>query len=61
MKPYGVNPRFDQDCCPGHSMFPKDSYSSNRSKRAQSRDTKIAHRSERRKIRNEDRSVSTLM
>lgn len=48
MKPYGVNPRYDQDCCPGHSTFPKDTYKNRRSKKAQTRDTKIAHRRERR-------------
>lgn len=44
MKAYGVNPRYDQDCCPGHSRFSKETYNNNRSKRAQTRDTKIAHR-----------------
>ena len=52
MKPYGVNPKHDQDCCPGHSRFPKDSYNNRRSKKAQTRDTKIAHRKERRKTKN---------
>lgn len=49
MRPYGVNPRWDQDCCPGHSRFPCETYANNRSKRAQTRDTKIAHRRERRR------------
>lgn len=48
MKPYGVDQRRDQDCCPGHSRYPKDTYKNRRSKKAQTRDTKIAHRAERR-------------
>lgn len=51
MKPYGVNPRHDQDCCPGHSRYARETYSNRRSKTAQTRDTKIAHRIERRKVR----------
>ena len=51
MKPYGVNRRWDEPCCPGHSKYPKDSYNNNRSKRAQTRDTKIAHRRERRIVK----------
>ncbi len=51
MKPYGVDPKQDQDCCPGHSTFPKDTYRNRRSKKAQTRDTKVAHRRERRKAR----------
>lgn len=51
MKPYGVNPKYHQDCCPGHSTYPKDTYNNRRSKRAQTRDTKIAHRVERRNIK----------
>jgi hypothetical protein len=49
MRPYGVNPRYDQDCCPGHSRFSRATYGSRRSQRAQTRDTKIAHRRERRR------------
>lgn len=49
MKPYGVNPRHDQSCCPGHDTYPRDTYRSPRSKRAQARDTKLAHRAERRR------------
>lgn len=43
MRAYGVC-RKDRGCCPGHDKFPWDTYESNRSKRAHSRDTKIAHR-----------------
>lgn len=42
MRPYGVR-RKDQGCCPGHDRFSGDSYNNNRSKRAQTRDTKVAH------------------
>lgn len=42
MKPYGVR-RGDQGCCPGHDKFPGDSYSNRRSKKAQTRDTQVAH------------------
>ena len=51
MKPYGVDPKHDQDCCPGHSRYPWDTYNNNRSKRAQTRDTKKAHRRARRTAR----------
>jgi hypothetical protein len=42
MRAYGVNRR-DQGCCPGHDTFPVQTYRNPRSKRAQARDTKIAH------------------
>jgi hypothetical protein len=48
MKAYGVNPRYDQDCCPGHSTFSRESYNSTTSKHAQTKYTKIAHRRARR-------------
>lgn len=48
MKAYGVNPKYDQGCCPGHDLYSRDSYKNNRSKRAQTKYTKIAHRAERR-------------
>lgn len=51
MKPYGVNPKYDQDCCPGHSLFSKETYNNRRSKKAQTRDSKLAHRKERRTAR----------
>jgi hypothetical protein len=51
MKPYGVNPRWHQNCCPGHDVFPRETYRNNRSKRAQTRDTAIAHRAERRRVK----------
>jgi hypothetical protein len=50
MKPYGVTRR-DQGCCPGHDKFPADTYSNRRSKKAQTRDTKVAHRMERRRVK----------
>jgi hypothetical protein len=42
MRAYGVTIR-DQGCCPGHDTFPSQTYNNRRSKRAQSRDTKVAH------------------
>ena len=48
MKPYGVK-RGDRGCCPGHDLFPRETYSSRRSKKAHTRDTKLAHRLERHK------------
>lgn len=50
MKPYGVSKK-DRGCCPGHDRYPRETYSNKRSKRAKRRDTKIAHRVERHKIR----------
>jgi hypothetical protein len=59
MRPYGVNPRFDQDCCPGHSRYSRGTYNSRRSKKAQTRDTKTAHRVERHVVRNALRVLTT--
>jgi len=42
MRAYGV-PQRDQGCCPGHDTFPSQTYKNRRSKRAQSRDTTLAH------------------
>jgi hypothetical protein len=42
MKAYGVKRR-DRGCCPGHDKFPRETYANNDSKRAQARDTKLAH------------------
>lgn len=50
MRAYGVH-RNDCGCCPGHDKFPRATYNSRRSKRAQTRDTKIAHRAERRRTK----------
>jgi hypothetical protein len=36
--------RYVSVCCPGHDTFPNDTYDSNRSKRARSRDIKLEHR-----------------
>jgi hypothetical protein len=58
MKAYGVNPRFDRGCCPGHDTFPRDSYKNSRSKRAHRRDTKIAHRRARRVAKKETASAA---
>lgn len=52
MKPYGVD-RKDAGCCPGHDKFPAETYSTSRSKHAQTRDTKIAHQRARARIRQE--------
>lgn len=48
MKAYGRH-RKDHGCCPGHDKYPSESYCNNRSKRAHSRDTKVMHRAERRR------------
>lgn len=48
MAPFGVNPMYDQDCCPGHSRFSRDTYSSTRSKTAHTKYSKVAHRRARR-------------
>jgi hypothetical protein len=52
MRAYGVH-RDDQGCCPGHDTFPRETYNNRRSKHAQTRDTKVAHRRARRTTRNE--------
>lgn len=46
MKAYGVK-RKDDNCCPGHNKFSRDTYRNRRSKKAQTRDTKYAHSRER--------------
>ena len=51
MKPYGVSRKNGEFCCPGHDKFPRSTYSSRRSKKAQTRDTKLAHRMERHKVK----------
>jgi hypothetical protein len=43
-------------CCPGHDTFSKECYANNRSKRAQTRDTKLGHRIVRRVAKNELRN-----
>lgn len=49
MKAYGIDIRYDQGCCPDYDRYSKHAYSNNCSKRAQTRDTKKAHRAERRR------------
>ncbi len=46
MKAYGVR-RKDFGCCPGHDKFPKETYKNRKSIRAQTRDTRIAHKAAR--------------
>ena len=43
MKAYGVTHQ-DSGCCPGHDKFPAETYRSRRSKKAHTRDTRLAHR-----------------
>lgn len=50
MKPYGVRNK-DRGCCPGHDKFPSDSFRNRKSKKAQARDTQIAHRIARARIK----------
>jgi hypothetical protein len=38
------SPRKLDECCPGHDRWPNDTYRSNRSKRARSRDIGREHR-----------------
>lgn len=52
MKAYGVRKK-DIGCCPGHDKFSDQKYNSNRSIRAHSRDTKLAHRRGRKFLKNE--------
>jgi hypothetical protein len=58
MRAYGVD-RADRGCCPGHDKFPPDSYNSNRSKRAHSRASRVAHKRARARSKNEVRDTST--
>ncbi|MBF0097167.1 MAG: hypothetical protein HQM04_10650 [Magnetococcales bacterium] len=51
MKAYGVK-RKDCGCCPGHDKFSRDTYNSRRSKKAQTKATKIAHGIARARIKN---------
>ena len=50
MRAYGVY-RGDFGCCPGHDKFPRETYRNRRSKAAQTRDTAVAHRAERRRTK----------
>jgi len=43
MKAYGRK-RQHCGCCPGHDDFPSETYNNRRSKKAQTRDTKVLHR-----------------
>lgn len=43
MKAYG-RLKHHTGCCPGHDVFPSDSYNNRRSKKARSRDKKVLHR-----------------
>jgi hypothetical protein len=53
VKPYGVT-KHDRGCCPGHDRFPKETYRNRRSKKAQTRDTQIAHQVARARAKRED-------
>lgn len=43
MKAFGIR-RKDWGCCPGHDKFAADTYNTNASQKAHTRDTKKAHR-----------------
>ncbi|MGX9944918.1 hypothetical protein ACTG4Q_20870 [Bradyrhizobium denitrificans] len=51
-RPYGRGRR-DYGCCPGHDLYPSETYNSRRSKRARARDNAKMHRAHRRKIKQE--------
>jgi hypothetical protein len=56
MKALGIR-RKDWGCCPGHDKFSAETYNTNTSQKAHSRDTKFAHRrarlEEKRNLNNE--------
>ena len=52
MKAYGIRKK-DWGCCPGHDKFSDQTYNTNLSQKAHSRDTKYAHRRERLLAKNE--------
>jgi hypothetical protein len=58
MRAYGVEKK-DAWCCPGHDKFPSQTYANNRSKRAQTRDTKIAHQVARSRAKRETQEEVT--
>lgn len=60
MQAYGVK-RKDSWCCPGHDKFPSETYRNRRSKKAHTRDTKLAHQIARARERMElMKEVATL-
>jgi hypothetical protein len=48
MKLYGIDVygkhHITRGCCPGHDLFPRETYRNRRSVKAHRRDTKLAHR-----------------
>ena len=44
-------------CCPGHDLFPRETYNNKRSVKAHRRDTKLAHRQARHAYRREVRII----
>ena len=42
MKAYGIT-RKDRGCCPGHDKFPAEKYRGRVSRKAHTRDTRLAH------------------
>ena len=46
MKAYGIRKK-DWGCCPGHDKFSAETYNTNTSQKAHTRDTKYAHGRER--------------
>ncbi|WP_315768481.1 MULTISPECIES: hypothetical protein [unclassified Bradyrhizobium] len=51
-RPYGRHRR-DYGCCPGHDLYPSETYNSRRSKKARSRDNAKMHRAFRRTSKQE--------
>ena len=57
MKPYGVKKK-DAGCCPGHDKFAGDTYNTNTSQKAHTRDTKYAHSRERSRVKIETKKIA---
>lgn len=50
--------RGDSGCCPGHDLFPTETYNSRRSKRARARDKKAEHQMVRTIQKRQDRLLT---
>ena len=50
-----VRPDLRPNCCPGHDVFPKETYNSRRSKKARSRDKKLSSKMARHILKQRDR------
>lgn len=50
-----VRPDLTPTCCPGHDLFPNDTYNSRRSKKARARDKKLSSKMARRILKQRDK------